>query len=49
MGKAAAFGARVQRQNRIRAQSPKTHGRDIENAGTVGLRRIGADGDAKVV
>ena len=49
VGKATAFGTCVERQNRIRTQSPKAHGGDVENAGAVGLRGVGADGDAKVV
>ena len=35
--KASSFGTRVECQNGVGAQGPKTHGRDIEHAGLIGL------------
>ena len=42
--KTTAFGARVERQNRVRAQGTETHGRNIQYAGVVGLGAEPADG-----
>ena len=44
--KATGLGAAVKRQNSVAAECPKTHGRNVENAGLVRLAALGpTDGD----
>ena len=47
--KPAALGAGVERQDGVGTERAKAHGRDIEDAGAVGLGRVRANGDAEVV
>ena len=49
MGKATAFGTRIERQDGVGTQRPEAHGRYIENAGAIGLCTLRANGDAEIV
>ena len=43
------FGASVQRQDGVGAERTKAHGRDIENAGAVGLSTLRANHNSKIM
>ena len=47
--KVALLGAGVQRQDGVGAERPKAHGRNIKNAGAVGLSALRANHDPKIV
>ena len=45
----AGLGAFVEREDRVGRQRPEAHRRNVEHAGFVRLRAVGADHDAEVV